>query len=186
MMFSERLEHGKYDFQHRQGTVRAQKPAQFRGFCFTQIYKKITKIYKNPCNFNRKFFGQNPFPAIFNNDPKKRFWAHEKNYRSESREIVFCRRPTKMCKKLQNFYKNLQKLARCGTRKWRVTKKIDQIRQDRSQRWSVPNFSTLRCLSSVWRPNNRLPWHFPVFSPKFRSPESIPDFFKRSLGTTRA
>ena len=32
MMFSERLEHGKYDFQHLQGTVRAQKPAQFRWF----------------------------------------------------------------------------------------------------------------------------------------------------------
>ena len=32
MMFSERLEHGKYDLQHLQDTVRAQKPAQFRGF----------------------------------------------------------------------------------------------------------------------------------------------------------
>ena len=32
MMFSERLEHGKYDFQHLQGTVSALKPAQFRGF----------------------------------------------------------------------------------------------------------------------------------------------------------
>ena len=45
MVFSERLEHGKYDFQHRQGTVRAQKHAQFRGFsegqsagsCFCQM-----------------------------------------------------------------------------------------------------------------------------------------------------
>ena len=32
MMFSERLEHGKYDFHHLQGTVRVRKPAQFRGF----------------------------------------------------------------------------------------------------------------------------------------------------------
>ena len=32
MMFSERLEHGKYDLQHLQDTVRTQKPAQFRGF----------------------------------------------------------------------------------------------------------------------------------------------------------
>ena len=34
MVFSERLEHSKYDFQHLQGTVRAQKPAQFR--CFSE------------------------------------------------------------------------------------------------------------------------------------------------------
>ena len=32
MMFSERLKYGKYDFRHLQGTVRVQKPAQFRGF----------------------------------------------------------------------------------------------------------------------------------------------------------
>ena len=31
MMFSERLEYGKYDFQHLQGTVRVQKPVEFRG-----------------------------------------------------------------------------------------------------------------------------------------------------------
>ena len=45
MVFSERLEHSKYDFQHLQGTARAQKPAQFRGFsedqsacsCFCQM-----------------------------------------------------------------------------------------------------------------------------------------------------
>ena len=32
MMFSERLGHGKYDFEHLQGAMRAHKPAQFRGF----------------------------------------------------------------------------------------------------------------------------------------------------------
>ena len=31
MMFSERLQYGKYAFQHLQGTVRVQKPVQFRG-----------------------------------------------------------------------------------------------------------------------------------------------------------
>ena len=32
MMFSERLEHSKYVLQHLQGTVRVQKPVQFRVF----------------------------------------------------------------------------------------------------------------------------------------------------------
>ena len=32
MMFSERLEYGKYDFQHLQGTARVQKPVHFREF----------------------------------------------------------------------------------------------------------------------------------------------------------
>ena len=42
MMFSERLEYGKYDFQHLQGTVRVQKPVQFRGF--SEYYCEVDRF----------------------------------------------------------------------------------------------------------------------------------------------
>ena len=65
--------------------------------------------------------------------------------------------------KFTTIYNNLQQWTWCGTRKWGLTKKIGEIRRDRTQRWSVSNFSPRRCLSSVWRPNTRLPRHFPKF-----------------------
>ena len=49
MMFSERLEHGKYDLKHLQDTVRTQKPAQFysdfagNGGKFSEFPAKITE-----------------------------------------------------------------------------------------------------------------------------------------------
>ena len=42
MVFSERLEYGKYDFQHLQGTVGVQKPVQFRGF--SEYYCEVDRF----------------------------------------------------------------------------------------------------------------------------------------------
>ena len=54
MMFSERLEYGKYDFQHLQGTVRVHKYAQFREFSEDQSVwvSNVGNFLSHPAIFN--------------------------------------------------------------------------------------------------------------------------------------
>ena len=70
MMFSERLEYGKYDFQHLQGTVRVQKPVQFRGFSANRPFLPL-------CTFEVFFWVCRDFQKYFS-PRKKNFF--EKNF----------------------------------------------------------------------------------------------------------
>ena len=67
MMFSERLEYGKYDFQHLQGTVRVQKPVQFRGFSAKSTVFAVM-------SFEDFFFCVSRLSKIFFSKKKKLFW----------------------------------------------------------------------------------------------------------------
>ena len=58
MMFSERLEYGKYDLQHLQGTARIQNLLNFEGFDlqqFTTILQQFTTIH---VTFVKNFVGK--------------------------------------------------------------------------------------------------------------------------------
>ena len=69
MMFSERLEYGKYAFQHLQGsegTVRVQKPVQFRGFSANRPVLPL-------CTFEDFFLGVSRLSKIFFSKKKKLF-----------------------------------------------------------------------------------------------------------------
>ena len=67
MMFSERLEYDKYYFQHLQGTVRVQKPVQFRGFSANRPFSPL-------CTFEDLFWGVSRLSKIFFSKKKKLFW----------------------------------------------------------------------------------------------------------------
>ena len=56
MMFSERLEYGKYDFQCLQGTVRVQKPVQFRGFSEINVKSTVFAVMKMSCKKKSHIF----------------------------------------------------------------------------------------------------------------------------------
>ena len=77
MMFSERLGHGKYDFEYLQGTMRAHKPAQFRGFSEDHFVwdPKGALIYfeKIPKNVRGKLFDF--LIAEKNSGVEKKNWA---------------------------------------------------------------------------------------------------------------
>ena len=66
MMFSERLEYDKYYFQHLQGTVRVQKPVQFRGFSANRPFSPL-------CTFEDLFWGVSRLSKIFFSKKKKLF-----------------------------------------------------------------------------------------------------------------
>ena len=53
-LFSERLGHGKYDFQHLQDTARVQKSAQFREFSEDQSVwtNNVGNFLSHPAIFN--------------------------------------------------------------------------------------------------------------------------------------
>ena len=72
MMFSERLEHGKYDFQHLQGTVRVQKPVQFRGF--SEYYCEVDRFRRYA--FRGFFCVCRDFQKYFSPRKKKLFWKN--------------------------------------------------------------------------------------------------------------
>ena len=69
MMFSERLEYDKYDFQHLQGTVGVQKPVQFRGFSANRPFSPL-------CTFEDFFLGVSRLSKIFFSKKKKLFWKN--------------------------------------------------------------------------------------------------------------
>ena len=65
MMFSERLEYGKYDLQHLQDTVRTQKPAQFYSD-FAGNGGKFSEFPVNITEKNREVeVGSKSFPQKF-------------------------------------------------------------------------------------------------------------------------
>ena len=88
-MFSERLEYGKYDFQHLQGTVRVEKPVQFRGFSakstvfavmpfedFFLCVSRLSKIFFSKKKKSKnKFFGQSGRLTL----PRFKIWTQSEH-----------------------------------------------------------------------------------------------------------